>query len=80
MEDGVIVANPPYGERLSDQASVRELYKQMGQVFKPLTDWSKYILTADLEFEHFYGQKALNNFIQPRMRKNQILICHLFFD
>ncbi|WP_203641244.1 THUMP domain-containing class I SAM-dependent RNA methyltransferase [Levilactobacillus andaensis] len=58
LEDGVIVANPPYGERLSDQASVRELYKQMGQVFKPLTDWSKYILTADLEFEHFYGQKA----------------------
>lgn len=58
LEHGVIVANPPYGERLSDQASVRELYKQMGQVFKPLTDWSKYILTADLEFEHFYGQKA----------------------
>ncbi|WP_367377060.1 class I SAM-dependent RNA methyltransferase [Levilactobacillus cerevisiae] len=58
LEDGVIVANPPYGERLSDQASVRELYKQMGHAFKPLTDWSKYILTADLEFEHFYGQKA----------------------
>lgn len=58
LRHGVIVANPPYGERLSDQASVRELYKQMGHVFKPLTDWSKYILTADLEFEHFYGQKA----------------------
>jgi len=58
LEDGVIVANPPYGERLSDQASVRELYKAMGQAFKPLTDWSKYILTSDLEFEHFYGQKA----------------------
>ncbi|MFC6274990.1 class I SAM-dependent RNA methyltransferase [Levilactobacillus tangyuanensis] len=58
LKHGVIVANPPYGERLSDQASVRELYKQMGQVFKPLSDWSKYILTADLEFEHFYGQKA----------------------
>lgn len=58
LHHGVIVANPPYGERLSDQAGVRELYKQMGQVFKPLTDWSKYILTADLEFEHFYGQKA----------------------
>ncbi|QCZ43488.1 THUMP domain-containing class I SAM-dependent RNA methyltransferase [Levilactobacillus brevis] len=58
LKHGVIVANPPYGERLSDQASVRELYKQMGQVFKALIDWSKYILTADLEFEHFYGQKA----------------------
>lgn len=57
-EYGVIVANPPYGERLSDQASVRQLYKQMRQVYQPLTTWSKYILTSDLEFETYYGQKA----------------------
>ncbi|MCH5461436.1 class I SAM-dependent RNA methyltransferase [Lactobacillus sp. LC28-10] len=57
-EDGVIIANPPYGKRMGDQKSVRKLYEQMGQVFKPLTTWSKYILTADLEFETFYGQKA----------------------
>ena len=57
-EYGVIVANPPYGERLSDQAPVRQLYKQMGQVYQPLTTWSKYILTSDLEFETYYGQKA----------------------
>lgn len=57
-EYGVIVANPPYGERLSDQTSVRQLYKQMGQVYQPLTTWSKYILTSDLEFETYYGQKA----------------------
>lgn len=57
-EYGVIVANPPYGERLSDQAAVRQLYKQMGQVYQPLTTWSKYILTSDLEFETYYGQKA----------------------
>lgn len=56
--NGVIVANPPYGERLSDQETVRELYRQMGQLYRPLTTWSKYILTADLEFEKFYGQKA----------------------
>lgn len=57
-EDGVIIANPPYGKRMGDQKSVRKLYEQMGQVFKPLTTWSKYILTADLEFETFYGEKA----------------------
>ncbi|WP_178198119.1 class I SAM-dependent RNA methyltransferase [Ligilactobacillus sp. Marseille-Q7487] len=56
--NGVIVANPPYGERLSDQDSVRKLYQQMGQVYGPLTSWSKYILTSDLEFEKYYGQKA----------------------
>ncbi|GAX02797.1 RNA methyltransferase [Secundilactobacillus pentosiphilus] len=57
-EDGVIIVNPPYGKRMGDQKSVRKLYEQMGQVFKPLTTWSKYILTADLEFENFYGQRA----------------------
>ncbi|RGW12933.1 THUMP domain-containing class I SAM-dependent RNA methyltransferase [Enterococcus asini] len=57
-EYGVIVANPPYGERLGEEETVRILYRQMGQVFKPLTTWSKYILTSDLQFEEFYGAKA----------------------
>ena len=57
-EYGVIVANPPYGERLSDQESVRKLYRQMGDVYRPLKTWSKYILTSDLQFETFYGEKA----------------------
>lgn len=57
-EYGVIVANPPYGERLGEEETVRKLYKEMGDVFRPLKTWSKYILTSDLAFEEFYGQKA----------------------
>lgn len=57
-ENGVIVANPPYGKRLNDQAMVRQLYAEMGQAFAPLTTWSKYILTNDMGFEKAYGSKA----------------------
>ncbi|GCF93667.1 RNA methyltransferase [Enterococcus florum] len=57
-EYGVIVANPPYGERLGDEEKVRELYQEMGDVFIPLSTWSKYILTSDLEFETYFGAKA----------------------
>ena len=57
-EYGVILANPPYGERLGEEESVRRLYKEMGQVFRPLKTWSKYILTSDLLFEEFYGEKT----------------------
>ncbi|MGG5331557.1 THUMP domain-containing class I SAM-dependent RNA methyltransferase [Enterococcus sp. AZ163] len=57
-EYGVIVANPPYGERLGDEEKVQELYREMGQVFIPLKTWSKYILTSDLTFENHYGAKA----------------------
>lgn len=56
--NGVIVANPPYGERLSDHEAVHELYRQMGDLYRPLTTWSKYILTADMEFEKYYGAPA----------------------
>lgn len=57
-EYGVIIANPPYGERLGEEETIRKLYEEMGEVFRPLDTWSKYILTSDLLFEEFYGQKA----------------------
>ncbi len=57
-EYGIIVCNPPYGERLSDREQVEELYKEMGETFKMLDTWSIYVLTAHLGFERFYGKKA----------------------
>lgn len=57
-EYGIIVANPPYGERLEEQEYIEELYRQMGVVYRPLVTWSKYILTSDLQFEKLYGQRA----------------------
>lgn len=55
---GVLVTNPPYGERLGELEAARELYEQMGTVYRNLPSWSKYILTSDLEFEKSYGEKA----------------------
>lgn len=57
-EFGVILANPPYGERLGEEEEIQALYKQMGQVYRPLKTWSKYIITSDLTFESFYGERA----------------------
>ncbi|KRM93844.1 rRNA (guanine-N(2)-)-methyltransferase [Lentilactobacillus senioris DSM 24302 = JCM 17472] len=56
--NGVVVGNPPYGERMADKDKVTQLYRQIGEVFKPMTSWSKYFLTSDLDFEAAYGQKA----------------------
>lgn len=57
-EYGVLVANPPYGERLGEEESVRKLYKEMGKTYRKMPTWSKYILTSDLEFEKSYAQRA----------------------
>lgn len=56
--NGVIVSNPPYGERLLDDDSVTKLYQEMGQTFEPLKTWSKFILTSDEAFEAKFGSQA----------------------
>lgn len=57
-EFGIMVSNPPYGERLGDKELAARLYRELGEVFRPLDTWSKYIITSDLDFEEYYGEKA----------------------
>jgi putative N6-adenine-specific DNA methylase len=57
-EYGVIVGNPPYGERLGEKKAVEQMYSEMGQAFSKLDTWSIYILTSNEEFEQFYGKPA----------------------
>ena len=55
---GVLICNPPYGERLSDKQEVKKLYRQMRTVFDRLPDWQINIITASREFESIYGKPA----------------------
>jgi putative N6-adenine-specific DNA methylase len=55
---GVIVGNPPYGERIGDRPEVEQMYKAMGEAFEKMETWSKYIMTSHEGFEEFYGKKA----------------------
>ncbi|QFT89344.1 Ribosomal RNA large subunit methyltransferase K/L [Bacillus sp. THAF10] len=57
-EYGVIVGNPPYGERLGDRPDVEKMYKEMGKAFSDLDTWSIYMLTSHEGFENLYGKKA----------------------
>lgn len=56
--NGYIVANPPYGQRISEEDEVSELYSQLGEVMKNHPSWSVYILTSFKQFERSYGEKA----------------------
>ena len=58
LEYGILIANPPYGDRLLSEEDVHRLYEQMGNIYRQMPTWSKYILTSDEQFETFYGEKA----------------------
>lgn len=55
---GVIVGNPPYGERLGDKEAVEKMYREMGQALAPFETWSVYMLTSNENFEECYGRPA----------------------
>lgn len=55
---GVIVSNPPYGERIGEEEAVEQMYKEMGEAFEKYATWSKYIITSHPAFEELYGKPA----------------------
>ncbi len=57
-DHGVLITNPPYGERLEDEASVRETYRALGKMAKSLPDWNTYVLSGYPDFERCYGRRA----------------------
>ena len=68
--NGYIISNPPYGQRIGDKDMVAEMYSDLGNIMKNHPSWSVYIITAFEAFEKEYGQKAtkkrklFNGFIQ----------------
>ncbi|HLR21220.1 MAG TPA: class I SAM-dependent RNA methyltransferase [Tissierellaceae bacterium] len=55
---GVVITNPPYGERIGERKEVYQLYKDFGEKFIKLETWSIYLITSEEEFEKLYGKPA----------------------
>ena len=58
LKYGVLLSNPPYGERLGEEKEVRALMNGVGKAFRALPDWNAYILTALPDFERYFGKTA----------------------
>lgn len=71
---GIIVCNPPYGDRLLDEEAAGVLYRQMRGVFDAMPGWSKSILSGMRHFEIAYGQRA----DKRRKLSNGGLSCQLY--
>lgn len=74
IQRGTVITNPPYGERLLDIDSARELYKIMGRKFVKKDGWSYTIISPDDEFEKIFGRKA----DKRRKLYNGMLKCQAF--
>ena len=73
-EQGRILTNPPYGERMLDAAEAEKLYEAFGKRFAESRNWQVFLLSAHPEFERSFG------FLADRRRKlyNGMVRCNLF--
>jgi 23S rRNA (guanine2445-N2)-methyltransferase / 23S rRNA (guanine2069-N7)-methyltransferase len=56
---GLLVMNPPWGERMGDASSLRHLYHSIGEVIsREFRDWSAAILTSDVSLGKAIGLRA----------------------
>ena len=58
---GFIITNPPYGERLEDRETLPQIYREFGESFKGLDNWSAYMITSFEDAERYFGRKADKN-------------------
>ncbi|WP_394012083.1 THUMP domain-containing class I SAM-dependent RNA methyltransferase [Anaerococcus cruorum] len=53
---GIIITNPPYGQRLS-RIDTDEIYQKINEKFKNMDTWSCYFITSDEKFDQKFKRK-----------------------
>lgn len=77
MESGVVVTNPPYGERIGDQKSIDRIYASFLKFFTENPTWSLFMVTSDKTAE-------LKSFGRPADRRRKLFngrleVCYYQF-
>ncbi len=58
-DSGVVMCNPPYGERIGDRQSLGTFYKLLGDVLKQrFKGWKAYVLSGNKELSKSIGLKS----------------------
>lgn len=71
---GVIVTNPPYGQRMMEQRQAQMLLKSFGAQMARQKDYGVYIISSEEELERYYGKRCT----KKRKLYNGMIKCNLF--
>ena len=57
-EYGMVITNPPYGERIGEQKDLNTIYRALTDFYEKNPTWSLFLITADKSFETKFGRPA----------------------
>ena len=73
-ESGIVITNPPYGERLLDVQQAEALYRTLGQVMRRNPGFSSYIISSHAELPRLFGR----NPTKRRKLYNGMIPCEYY--
>lgn len=57
-DSGLLLCNPPYGERLGDEEQAAELYQKMNSLWTEFPGWDIGVITSHEQFQQNFGHNA----------------------
>ena len=74
---GIIITNPPYGERIGGDGQKRRIYDTYKAFFKANPDWSLFMITTDKDVEdRIFGRKADR---RRKLYNGRLEVCYYQF-
>ncbi len=73
-DGGILVTNPPYGERMLDIRAAQSLIRDFGRAMKGNPGWRVNIISSDPELEKYYGRRAA----KTRKLYNGMIKCNYY--
>ncbi|NLD18669.1 MAG: class I SAM-dependent RNA methyltransferase [Clostridiales bacterium] len=76
-ERGIIITNPPYGERIGDEAEIEIIYTALKGFCGSNPDWSLFIITTDKEVEDKVMRRKANR--RRKLYNGRLEVCYYQF-
>ena len=73
---GVMVTNPPYGERIGDRQGIEKIYEAYRRFFGENPTWSLFVVTADKSIEKALGRSADR---RRKLYNGRLEVCYYQF-
>lgn len=76
-KNGIIISNPPYGERIGEQSQIDKIYRKYNEFYKENPTWSLFLVTTDKTVEQkIMGREADR---RRKLYNGRLEVCYYQF-
>ena len=76
-EGGIIITNPPYGERIGEKKQIEAIYSAYNEFYRKNPTWSLFMVTTDKEVENkIFGRPADR---RSKLYNGRLEVCYYQF-